>query len=104
MDLKHELASLLGANVPMVNLITYEEDRVIGTLGQLQKGGGLGIVAWDLADGFQVVRDGIPDLPAKVGPGMPGSGLHPSLSRLELPAPLGNQQVNLFGGTQSYSI
>ena len=34
MDLKQELAALLGANVPLVNLITYEEERVLRTLGR----------------------------------------------------------------------
>jgi MoxR-like ATPase len=65
MDLKQELASLLGANVPLVNLITYEEDRVLRTLGEVQPAGGLGIVAWDLADGFQVVREGKTAFPIK---------------------------------------
>jgi hypothetical protein len=65
MDLKQELVGLLGANVPMINLITYEEDRVIQTLGQLQKSGGLTIVAWDLADGFQVVRESKQPFPLK---------------------------------------
>lgn len=65
MDLKEELAALLRANVPMVNLITYEEDRVMETLGQLQGEGGLGVVAWDLADGFSPVRPGKQPFPAK---------------------------------------
>ncbi|MBM4092171.1 MAG: AAA family ATPase [Planctomycetes bacterium] len=65
MDLKQELAGLLNANVPMVNLVTYEEERVIQTLGQLNTSGGLGIVAWDLADGFQVVREGKQPFPLK---------------------------------------
>ncbi len=65
MDLKQELAGLLGANVPLVNLITYEEDRVLRTLGEVQPAGGLGIVAWDLADGFQVIREGKTPFPVK---------------------------------------
>ncbi len=65
MDLKQELAGLLGANVPLVNLITYEEDRVLRTLGEVQPAGGLGIVVWDLADGFQVVREGKTSFPVK---------------------------------------
>jgi hypothetical protein len=65
MDLKQELAGLLGANVPLVNLITYEEERVLRTLGEVQPGGGLGIVAWDLADGFQIVREGKTPFPVK---------------------------------------
>jgi hypothetical protein len=65
MDLKQELAALLRANVPLINVITYEEDRVIQTLVQLQKEGGLGVVAWDLADGFTVVREGKQPFPVK---------------------------------------
>ena len=65
MNLNDELAALLRANVPMVNLITYEEDRVIQTLAQLQSEGGLGVVAWDLADGFSLVRQGRQPFPAK---------------------------------------
>jgi hypothetical protein len=65
MDLRQELSALLRANVPLINLITYEEDRVIQTLSQLQKDGGLGVVAWDLADGFYVVREGKQQFPIK---------------------------------------
>ena len=45
MDLKQELAALLGANVPLVNLITYEEERVLQTLLEIEGGAGLGVVA-----------------------------------------------------------
>ncbi len=65
MDLKDELAGLLRANVPLVNVITYEEDRVVQTLAQLQKEGGLGVVSWDLADGFFAVREGKQPFPLK---------------------------------------
>ena len=63
MSLKDELTALLGANVPMINLVTYEEDRVIQTLSEL--GGGFGVHTWDLADGFHTVRAGQKALPAK---------------------------------------
>lgn len=56
MNLKDELAGLFGANVPMINLITYEEDRVIQTIGELS--GGLGIYTWDIADGLTCIRAG----------------------------------------------
>lgn len=65
MNLNDELAALLRANVPMINLVTYEEDRVIQTLGQLDKDASLGIVTWDLADGFSVVRPGKQSFPVK---------------------------------------
>ena len=64
MDFQQELAALVGANVPLVNLISYEEERVLQILGQLRRGE-LGIVAWDLADGFQVVRQGKTQFPMK---------------------------------------
>jgi len=65
MDLKQELAALLGANVPLVNLITYEEERVLQTLLEIEGGEGLGVVAWDLADGFRSVRPGKESFPLK---------------------------------------
>ena len=64
MDFREELTALLGANVPLINLISYEEDRVLEILGRLPKSG-LGIVAWDLADGFQVIREGKESFPLK---------------------------------------
>jgi len=65
MNLQEELAALLNANVPLINLITYEEDRVLETLCQWPAGSGLGIVAWDLADGFSLIREGKQAFPVK---------------------------------------
>ena len=65
MDLKQELAALLAANVPLINLVTYEEDRVLQTLAEILGESGLGLAAWDLADGFQVVREGRTPFPLK---------------------------------------
>ncbi|NLN91949.1 MAG: AAA family ATPase [Candidatus Hydrogenedens sp.] len=56
MNLKEELSELFGAGVSMLNLITYEEDRVIRTIEKLP--GQLGIYTWDIADGLSCVRAG----------------------------------------------
>lgn len=64
-DLKQEIASLLWAGVPLVNLITYEEDRVARTLTEIDGGEQLGLVRWDLADGFEVLRSGTQPFPVK---------------------------------------
>lgn len=50
MSLKDELKPLFDANVPMINLVTYEEERVIRTIQELTKEAGHGIYAWDEAD------------------------------------------------------
>lgn len=63
MILKEELAALFGANVPLINLITYEEDRVIETVRDMQSQ--LGVYTWDLADGFRTVREAAQPLPKK---------------------------------------
>jgi hypothetical protein len=55
MNLKDELSGLLGANVPLIHLITYEEDRVIDTLASMKST--LGIYAWDIADNFYTVSE-----------------------------------------------
>ena len=65
MDWRQELAALLAANVPMVNLVTYEEERVIQAVQEIEGGERLGIVSWDLADGFHVIRQGATAFPMK---------------------------------------
>ncbi len=57
MDIKTELTSLIAANVPLINLVTYEEERVQEILLDLVGGEKLGVITWDLADGFQVLRN-----------------------------------------------
>ena len=63
MILKDELIALFGANVPMINLITYEEERVIRCIRDIP--GDLGIYSWDIADGFATIKQGRESLPAK---------------------------------------
>ena len=65
LDLKEELASLLWAGVPLVNLVTYEEERVARLLTEIDGGENLGIVTWDLADGFRTLRHGKESFPIK---------------------------------------
>jgi MoxR-like ATPase len=64
-DLTQDLASLLWANVPLIALITYEEDRVIRTLTQIDGIESLGVTAWDLADGFDTILEGKAPMPHK---------------------------------------
>lgn len=63
MNLQTELEGLFKANVPMLNLVTYEEERVIKTIERLASD--LGIYTWDLADGFHTVRAARQPLPNK---------------------------------------
>ena len=65
MDATQELAALLWANVPLVNVVTYEEDRIVRILESIEGTETLGIVRWDLADGFQVLREGKESFPVK---------------------------------------
>ncbi len=58
MSIKDELSSLLAAGVPLVNLITYEEDRIVRLLGAIEAAEKLGITVWDIADGFRSIRRG----------------------------------------------
>jgi MoxR-like ATPase len=63
MDLLTELEGLFKANVPLINLVTYEEERVIKTIERIKSE--LGIYTWDLADGFHTVREARQPLPKK---------------------------------------
>jgi hypothetical protein len=65
MDIKNELAALVTAQVPLIHLVTYEEDRVIKTLLEVEPARELGVASWDLADGFQTHRAGSAALPTK---------------------------------------
>ena len=63
MNLKDELEALFGANIPMINLITYEEERVIRSIREMS--GDFGIYSWDVADGFSCIREGKDAFPKK---------------------------------------
>lgn len=65
MNFRNEFAALLGAHVPLIHLVTYEEERVLRTLAELEAARSLGLVVWDLADGFAVLREGKDKFPAK---------------------------------------
>ncbi len=65
MDLKEELTSLFAANVPLINLVTYEEERMTRVIAEATNKAGFGVYTWDLADGFTAVREGQPPLPRK---------------------------------------
>lgn len=59
-DLSSELAGLFRANIPLVNLVTYEEDRVIKTISSVAPD--LGIYCWDQADLLKPVRPATPPI------------------------------------------
>ena len=63
MTLKKELEGLLRANIPLVNLVTYEEERVIRVLQELDSR--LGLYVWDLADGLKTLREAAQPMPKK---------------------------------------
>jgi hypothetical protein len=60
-DLAGELSGLFRANIPLVNLVTYEEDRVIQNIESVAQG--LGIYTWDQADLLKVVREATTPMP-----------------------------------------
>ena len=62
---KEDLATLLRANVPLVALVTYEEDRVLKAIKGIEGAETLGLSLWDLADGFKTVREGKQEFPHK---------------------------------------
>lgn len=63
LDLATELTGLFRANIPLINLVTYEEERVIQTIERLPSK--LGVYTWDLADGFRTIREAAQPLPKK---------------------------------------
>lgn len=62
-NLQDELAGLFRANAPLINLITYEEERVIRAIEGLRSK--LGIYAWDMADGLRAIREAAQPMPKK---------------------------------------
>ncbi len=67
MDFSEELVGLFLANVPLINLVTYEEERVIRTVERIngERQAKLGVYSWDLADGFQTLVEAQQPLPKK---------------------------------------
>lgn len=67
MDFEEELAALIEAQVPIIHLVTYEEERVLKVLNQIAAGSGgdLGLTSWDIADGFVTHHEGQEPLPGK---------------------------------------
>jgi hypothetical protein len=65
MNIRNELAALIAAQVPLVHLVTYEEERALQMLLECETALKLGLASWDAADGFQTHRAGAQPLPAK---------------------------------------
>lgn len=67
MDLQKHLEILLAANVPLIQLITWEEERVIEAIMGLPTD--LGVYAWDVADcKLTALREAAEPFPAKEVP------------------------------------
>ena len=64
-DLRQDVSTLLWANVPLIALVTYEEERVTRVLLDVLEDETLGVSAWDVADGFRTVREGAVPFPGK---------------------------------------
>lgn len=58
MDLNQELEGLFGAGIPLQHFVTYEEQRVIQSILELQPASKFGVYTWDGADGFTTLRAG----------------------------------------------
>ncbi len=65
MSAKDELSAMLAANVPLLHVVTYEEQRVLGTLLAIREAQDLGVVAWDAPEGFVEHRAGKQPFPKK---------------------------------------
>jgi hypothetical protein len=65
MNLKTELASLMAAQIPLIHLVTYEEDRVLRVLCEIGLEQNLGLVSWDMADGFKIHLETTEKFPVK---------------------------------------
>ena len=62
-DLAKELGGLFRANVALINLVTWEEERVIQVITGLDSK--LGVYTWDIADGMKVIREAAHPMPKK---------------------------------------
>jgi len=65
MNAKQELTALLSAHAPLIQIVTYEEQRVLRTLAEIQEARDLGIVSWDAPEGFAEHRPGNQPFPKK---------------------------------------
>ena len=65
MNAKEELTALLTAHIPLIHVVTYEEQRVLGTLSEIREARDLGIVTWDAPEGFIEHRVGKQPFPPK---------------------------------------
>jgi len=65
MNLRQELGALMAAQVPLIHLVTYEEDRVLRVLMELEEARNLGVTTWDIADGFKALREAQEKFPLK---------------------------------------
>lgn len=64
-QLREDLGSLLWANVPLIALVTFEEERVLRLLLEIDGIEHLGVTTWDVADGFDTLAEGKVPMPHK---------------------------------------
>ncbi len=65
MNFKSELKALMAAQVPLIHLITYEEERIIRDISEIEGMQDMGIVSWDIADGFKIHRESAEPFPLR---------------------------------------
>ena len=65
MNAKDELTALLSANVPLIHVVTYEEQRVLQVLLGIREAQELAVVTWDAPEGFVEHRAGRRPFPNK---------------------------------------
>lgn len=65
MNFKSELKALIAAQAPLIHLVTYEEERVVRHILEIDGTQDMGVVSWDVADGFKIHRDGVEPFPLR---------------------------------------
>jgi len=68
MKIAHEIDLLIRARYPLINIISYEEERLLSTIREVLKDS-KNIFSWTLGDGFEVINSrGIYPEPGAVDP------------------------------------
>lgn len=65
MNAKEEITALLTARVPLIQIVTYEEYRVLKILLEIREARELGVYSWDPMEGFEECRIGRQPFPRK---------------------------------------
>lgn len=65
MNARQELTALLTARAPLIQIVSYEEQRVLRILSEIPEAKDLGIFSWDPPEGFSEHRPGRQPFPTK---------------------------------------